>query len=284
MAATTRPNSIIDRATRNAIDTLIIDNNTVELPHTFDLPLPHVFTMPSAHSQKGTGKKGRDIRQSRSRNTTPSLAGSVVPPSESGETSYLGLPIQSFRTFDDIVEPYVSPIPTSKELETLVERLQRLADVVETRGGVCDRGMRMLAQGRKDRLEEIESQRRAEEQNERLKKEAADEEERGRHKANKIKKKKDASSGKEDRPLTHGAHGLAPQDGSQLSMFDLLNDLLFTSYLETLTISYQKQLHQHKSPARTCVHCQEIWIQPVHLCPQLPRPHLSQAWILMRRT
>jgi transcriptional adapter 3 len=162
--------------------------------------------MPSAHSQKGTGKKGRDVRQSRSRNTTPSLVGS-------------GLPIQSFRTSDDIVEPYGSPIPSSKELETLLERLHRLVDVVETRGAVCDRGMRMLAQVRKDRLEEIENQRRDEEQHERLKKEAADEEERGRNKANKVKKKKDVSSAREERPLTHGAHGLAPQDGSQLGTF-----------------------------------------------------------------
>jgi transcriptional adapter 3 len=175
--------------------------------------------MPSAHSQKGTGKKGRDVRQSRSRNTTPSLVGSVLPTSESGETSYLGLPIQSFRTSDDIVEPYGSPIPSSKELETLLERLHRLVDVVETRGAVCDRGMRMLAQARKDRLEEIENQRRDEEQHERLKKEAADEEERGRNKANKVKKKKDVSSAREERPLTHGAHGLAPQDGSQLGTF-----------------------------------------------------------------
>ena len=161
------------------------------------------------------------MRQSRSRNTTPSLAGSVVPPAESGETSYLALPIQTFGTSDDIVESYGSPIPSSKDLETLLERLKRLVDVVETRGAVCDRGMRMLAQARKDRLEEIENQRRDEEQNERLKKEAADEEERGRTKANKVKKKKDASSVKEERPLTHGAHGIAPQDGSQLGMLSI---------------------------------------------------------------
>jgi transcriptional adapter 3 len=178
--------------------------------------------MPPTHSQKGTGKKGRDMRQSRSRNTTPSLSSSVLPASESGDTAYLGLPIQSFRTSDDIVEPYGSPIPTSKDLEMLLDRLRRLVAVVEDRGVVCDKGMRMLAQARKDRLEEIENQRRDEEHNERLKKEAADEEERGRNRANKIKKKKDVSSVREERPLTHGAHGLAPQDGSQLGAFPCL--------------------------------------------------------------
>lgn len=175
--------------------------------------------MPSAHSQKGTGKKGRDIRQSRSRNTTPSLAGSVVPPAESGETAYLGLPVKDFATCDDIVESNSSSFPIAKELDAITDRLKLLEDVVETRSAVSDRGMRMVAQSRKDRLEEIENERRDVEQNERLKKEAAEEEERGRSKANKIKKKKDSSGVKEERPLTHGAHGIAPQDGSQLGMF-----------------------------------------------------------------
>jgi transcriptional adapter 3 len=168
--------------------------------------------------QKGTGKKGRDVRQSRSRNTTPSLVGArtSLPPTESGETSYLELPIQAFRTSDDVVENYATAIPSSKDLESLLERLQRLVDVVDARGSVCDRGMRMLAQARKDRVEEIENERRDEERKERLKRDAADEEERGRNKANKVKKRKDVSRAREERPLTHGAHGLAPQDGSNL--------------------------------------------------------------------
>ena len=171
--------------------------------------------MPPPPSQKGTGKKSR-IGQSRSRNTTPSLIGKDPPAPETalGETAYLELPIQSFRTSEDVVEHYSSAIPNSKDLELLLERLKRLVDVVETRSTVCDKGMRMVAQARKDRLEEIESERRDEEHKERIKREAADEEERGRNKANKIKKKKDLA--KEDMPLTHGAHGLAPQDGSNL--------------------------------------------------------------------
>jgi transcriptional adapter 3 len=165
-------------------------------------------------AQKGTGKKGRDtIRQSRSRNSTPSL----VVTQESGHTAYLSLPIQSFRTCDDIVEHYGgSAIPSSKDLEALLERLQKLAEVVENRGLICDKGMRKLAQERKDSLEEIEMQKRDLEQRERVKKDAADEEERGRNKANKIKKRKDLSTAREERPLTHGAHGLAPQDGTGL--------------------------------------------------------------------
>jgi transcriptional adapter 3 len=170
--------------------------------------------------QKGTGKKGRDVRQSRSRNTTPSLTGgsNSLPQIDNSETAYLELPVQQFRTSDDIVEQYGSAIPNSKDLEALTERLQRLVDVVEARGSVCDRGMRLLAQARKDRVDEIETERRDEERKERLKRDAADEEERGRHKANKVKKRKDVSTAREERPLTHGAHGLAPQDGTNLGM------------------------------------------------------------------
>jgi transcriptional adapter 3 len=168
--------------------------------------------LPSQKSQKGTGKKGRDVRQSRSRNTTPSLV-STGAQGEAGYTAYLDLPLTHFRTADDITEHYSSTIPSSKDLEALLERLKRLVDVVEIRGAVCDKGMRMLAQTRKERLEEIETERRDEERKVR---DAAEEEERGRNKANKVKKRKELSSTREERPLTHGAHTLAPQDGSKI--------------------------------------------------------------------
>lgn len=169
--------------------------------------------MPPQPGQKGTGKKGRDAaRQSRSRNSTP---GSSFPLADT-HTAFLDLPIKSFRTSDDLNETYGTTIPSSKDLEALLERLNKLTDVVDTRGTVCDRGMRLLSQARKDRLEEIENERRDEERKEQLKKDAADEEERGRNKMGKIKKRKDLSTAREERPLTHGAHGLAPQDGSNL--------------------------------------------------------------------
>lgn len=177
--------------------------------------------MPPSQSQKGTGKKGNSVRQSRSRNTTPSLNSASLPPAESGDTAYLELPIASFRTSatDEIIEQHGSSIPSSKDLEALMERLQRLMDIVETRGNVCDRGMRMLAQARKDRLEEIESERRDAERMEMLKRDAtAEEEERGR-KANKPKKKsKDVSRAREERPLANGAS----QDMSNLGIVSLV--------------------------------------------------------------
>lgn len=175
---------------------------------------------PPLPSQKGTGKKGRE-RQSRSRNTTPSLVGSSSShQTETGLTPYLELPVQHFQTDDEFFENYGSSIPSSKELEALLDRLTKLVDIVEQRGAVCDRGMRTVVGLRKDRLEEIESERRDEERKERLRKDAADEEERGRNKkASKMKKRKDASIAREERPLTHGAHGLAAQDGSHVGKY-----------------------------------------------------------------
>lgn len=76
-----------------------------------------------------------------------------------------------------------------------------------------------MSANRKERAEELESERRDEERKERARvSKEAEEEERGR-KASKMKKRKDTSITREQRPLTHGAHGLAPQDGSNLRMF-----------------------------------------------------------------
>jgi transcriptional adapter 3 len=174
-------------------------------------------------SQKGTGQMGRDVRRSRSRNTTPSLA-STGAHDEAGYTAYLELPIGHFRTSEDYIvyygnegfeEFYGTAIPSSELLEGLLERLERLVEVVETRRSVCDKGTRMVAQMRKDRLEEIEIERRDEE---RKLRDIAEEEERGRNKgnkANKIKKRKDRST-REERPLQYGSHGLTLQDGRNI--------------------------------------------------------------------
>ncbi|KAL2060016.1 hypothetical protein VTL71DRAFT_9838 [Oculimacula yallundae] len=171
--------------------------------------------LPPGSAQKSTGKKGRD-RQSRSRNTTPSL----VSQPELDETPYLRIPLQNFQT-DEGIDSYgggnsgSKELPTSKDLEILTARLSTFADMVEARGAIADRGMRAAVGLRKDRMEEVETERQDEERKEQLKKDALDEEERGRNKkASKMKKRKDMSTAREERPLAHGAHGLAAQDGS----------------------------------------------------------------------
>ena len=172
--------------------------------------------MPSFAQKSNAKKSGRDnnSRRSRSRNTTPSVARVEI------ETPYLEVRMKpfTFSTYDEIIEQQSgSAIPDSRSLDALMDRIQSLLKEVEARGTASDRGMRMLAKLRKERLEEVEAERRDEEQKERLKREAADEEERGR-KAIKLKKRKDTSRAREERPLTHGAHGVAPQDGSNQGM------------------------------------------------------------------
>ncbi|RKF62339.1 Chromatin-remodeling complexes subunit NGG1 [Erysiphe neolycopersici] len=160
-------------------------------------------------SQKGTGKKGR---HSRSRNTTPTVVGSLL--GSDGFTSFLELPLQPFRTIEDFSNTYANGIPMAKDLDALLDRLKNLVHVVEARGSVCDKGMRLLAQNRKDRIEEIEAERREEESKERLKRDIIDEEDRGRIKLSKFKKRKEPSNTREKRPHTYGYHKSTAQDGS----------------------------------------------------------------------
>lgn len=174
---------------------------------------------PHPSAQKGAGKRSsanREVRRSRSRHSTPSSVGaaSSIPMSET-ESKYLELTMIPFPqiSYDEIVDPSIgTSIPDSKAIDAIIDSLNRLLDVAEARGQVCDRGMRLLSLQRKD---QVETERRDQERKDR---EAADEAaERGRQ-ASKMKKKKESGSKREERerPLTHGAHGLAPQDGSNI--------------------------------------------------------------------
>ena len=153
------------------------------------------FRMPPASSQSSAGKKGGGAsamrQQNRSRNTTPSSVppGASLPPMESIETDLLDLRFELFRnlTYEDMVDPGASGsvIPDSKSLDGMVTRLTKLGDVIERRGQNCDRGMRLLAQSRKSRMDEFAAERGREE--ERRQREADDEER--ERKANKKKRK-----------------------------------------------------------------------------------------------
>ncbi|TVY57688.1 Chromatin-remodeling complexes subunit NGG1 [Lachnellula cervina] len=168
--------------------------------------------MPPLPSQKGTGKKGRDPRQSRSRNTTPN----IIPHTESGETGLLELPKDKFPTSPDFGDYVALAIPSSKDLEALSDKLKRLMAIIETRGDICNKGMRLMVEMRKDRQDDIARQNQEQEVVEKKKRDAAEEEERGRHRASKLKRKKDISTGAEERPLTHGAHAYTEEDSAFL--------------------------------------------------------------------
>ncbi|KAK4136638.1 hypothetical protein BT67DRAFT_374815 [Trichocladium antarcticum] len=166
--------------------------------------------MAPSSSQKGTGKKAgagairqqQQQQQQRSRNTTPGPAPAAanLPPIETVETETIKLRFDVFRnlTFEDIVEPTASNTlaPDSKNLDGLLSRLQRLGDVIEKRGLHCDRGMRLLAQNRRQRIDDLAVERGRED--ERRQREAEDEER--ERKANKKKRK--------------GTDSLAPHGGN----------------------------------------------------------------------
>jgi transcriptional adapter 3 len=166
--------------------------------------------MAPSSSQKGTGKKGgasairqqQQQQQQRSRNTTPGPAppSASLPPFETIETETIELRFDIFRnlTYEDMVDPPASstPIPDSKSLDGVLTRLQRLGDVIEKRGVHCDRGMRLLAQNRRQRIDELAMERGREEER---RQRAADDGERER-KSNKKKRK--------------GADSLAPNAGN----------------------------------------------------------------------
>lgn len=185
--------------------------------------LPYVHAMaPPSNAQKGSkaGKLSgapRDGRHSRSRNTTPSSIGGVgsLPTAMEldNESKYLELTMDPFpqTTYESLIDPSIgSTIPDSKAIDAIIATLDDLLKVAEERGIACDRGMRELAKKRK---EQVEDERLAVEQNDR------DAEEMRRHAggaSSKFKKKSGGKREENERPLTHGAHGLPPQDGSHL--------------------------------------------------------------------
>lgn len=187
--------------------------------------------------------KGREGRQSRSRNTTPSSTVSApissITPSNTG---YLDIPIGNLVVptninYDDILERHGGGggIPDPKHLETIANDLKTLAALARTRAESCDGGMRELVRRRKEAVEEAREQEQAardreekekEKEREKLtqsvKKEVEDEENARESKSGKPKKKKERSVAREERPLTHGAHGLARQDGLDLPLKGVL--------------------------------------------------------------
>ena len=189
---------------------------------------------------KNGKNKGREGRQSRSRNTTPSSMASVpLASSTPSHTSYLEIPIGNLMvptniSYDDILERHGGSggIPDPSHLTTMVKDLKQLCDLAAARNETCNAGMRALVEKRKDVLEEEREREREQasrarevEEKEILKREAecedGDEDEesmRGRKGAKVKKKKKETSGAREERPLNHGAHGLARQDGLDLPL------------------------------------------------------------------
>jgi len=179
--------------------------------------------------------KGREGRQSRSRNTTPSsVVEGSIPSTIPSTTLFTELPIGSLVvpsniTYDDILERHggAGAIPDPNHLTTMAKDLKQLCELATARSDACNTGMRILAERRKDALAEEREREREQEQAQRvreaeeqqnLKREVEEEDEIRERKGGKLKKKKERSSVREERPLNHGAHGLARQDGLDLPL------------------------------------------------------------------
>ena len=230
--------------------------------------------------------KSKDGRQSRSRNTTPSSVVSVsintLVDTENTYTSYLHIPLLSLLvpetvSYDVILEEHggTGGIPDPKHLDALSNNLKTLSSFASKRSQSSDLGIREIATKKKcllDKEREREIAAREAEEKEILKRAAAVEEEASKaRKGAKVKRKKDRGSMKEDRPLAHGAHGVAKQDGSSLpsnckSMFNLgcVFQLLLRQ-INTATpviLIYSDSLQQHR--------CKHV----ISLCPCLFLLHL----------
>ena len=200
---------------------------------------------------KGKGK-ARDARGSRSRNTTPSSV--LSAPTSSTVPAYLDSDATKQHPAPEIqyAEVYErlsssTPAPDPRYLEKLVDQLRALGKYADERVTVCDTALRELVSRRQavvhEQREQQQREREAEERRARLKKEAEDEEDGVRvAKANKVKKRKpdrnNAHDDQDSRPLTHGAHGLARQDGLEIKQEG--NVILPTSYVPLLTTMPQR--------------------------------------------
>ena len=132
-------------------------------------------------------------------------------------------------SYDDILERHggAGGIPDPSHLTIMAKDLKQLSELASARNDTCNAGMRALSERRKEALEDErlrEQEARTREAEERetpktLKKEAEEEDDeiRGR-KGGKLKKRKEQSVASEERPLAHGAHGLARQDGLDLPL------------------------------------------------------------------
>ena len=206
--------------------------------------------MPSLGT-KGKSKV-REGRQSRSRNTTPSSVVSTTMSATIPKTAYLDIDVGHLMIptnilYDDILERHGGSggIPDPKHLEALENDLKTLSQLAEMRESVCDGGMRELSNRRKERVEEEREMEQAlleAEEKASLKRAAEDEElDRGR-KEGKVKKRKDRSRAREERPLTHGAHGIARQDGTNVASLGM-----YLRFIDIQEDSIPLSLRQHIS-------------------------------------
>ncbi|KOS18993.1 Chromatin-remodeling complexes subunit NGG1 [Escovopsis weberi] len=120
--------------------------------------------MAPASGQKGTGKKNSAAMQKQSRNSTPvPLPTSALPPQEFYDPDYLNTRVILFAnlTYDDLVDQSasVAPLPDSRSIDAMLDKLKSLVGIMEKRSTFYDRGMRYLADERKKRPDDYDKMR-----------------------------------------------------------------------------------------------------------------------------
>jgi transcriptional adapter 3 len=129
--------------------------------------------MAPAAGQKGTGKKNNPINMQKSRNSTPAPASSL-PPQEVYDPDFLSTRVILFRnlTYDDLVDQGASnaTVPDSKSIDVMLEKLKSLANIMEKRSTFYDRGMRLLAEQRKNISDDYDTPRAEGESEKRIRK------------------------------------------------------------------------------------------------------------------
>lgn len=192
--------------------------------------------MPPAPAHKGKGK-GRDVRQPRSRNTTPNSSFSssnpavVLFPPRYLENDVSKLLVPSSTQYAEVLDRTsgIGPIPDSKSLGALMDQLKSLGQMAEERKDVCNAGLKELSQRRKEVVEDLDVGDRT-----KVKRETEEDEEAGQgHKGGKLKKRRERGSFKEEmeRPLTHGSHEVARQDGAETKVEGGKSSYLFRIYM-----------------------------------------------------
>ncbi|OAA62107.1 Histone acetyltransferases subunit 3 [Cordyceps fumosorosea ARSEF 2679] len=118
--------------------------------------------MAPGSSQKGTSKKNAAM-QKQSRNTTPAPAAaatSSLPPAEYYDPDYLNTRVILFANlnYEDLVDHGASnaTVPDSKTVDAMLEKLKSLTNIMEKRSTFYDRGMRHLADERKNRPDDFD--------------------------------------------------------------------------------------------------------------------------------
>lgn len=170
-----------------------------------------------------TKPKVRDGRQSQSRNTTPGSIVSVpisVGPSNAmhSDTPMTGLTELISINYEDILGRHSGGgIPDPRHLEHMARDLTNIDHHADVKGELFDTTLREISKFQKERMDEErerERMKRDAEEKDNLKRVVEDEDDaRVKRLAKPKKLKKERSDLKEERPLTHGAHGLARQDG-----------------------------------------------------------------------